>query len=365
MSRQAKRWRIRTAFGAIDDYANFVSGFNVEYLVIGGGGAGASTPGMDAAGGGGAGGYRTNVAGQLSGRNTSAESSLLALFSVAYSIQVGVGGISGAAEGVGGYRIGGAGGASTFNTITAIGGAGGAPIQSTPPTGGSGGGGAVFAASYPTISITQAGGNGAAAQGFNGGSASNNVTFVDNSDGLTKNDPTYTCGGGGGGAGAAGGNGNNAVAGAGGAGISSNITGTAIVRAGGGGGTGGNSRVAPSTSLWGASGGSGGGGTGGIANQVSPFSAYVLATAGQNNTGGGGGSTHTWAINGTWTAAAKRGGHGVVILRYPAVYTLTLSSSTISVSTATINISGVDYKVSTFTLAAGATASGTGTVTWS
>jgi hypothetical protein len=35
------------------------------------------------------------------------------------------------------------------------------------------------------------------------------------------------------------------------------------------------------------------------------------------------------------------------------------------VSTATINISGVDYKVSTFTLAAGATASGTGTVTWS
>ena len=101
-----------------------------------------------------------------------------------------------------------------------------------------------------------------------------------------------------GGAGGAGGSGQSAGsnAGNGGAGLSSSITGTAVLRGGGGGGGGG---------------GTGAGGTGG---------GGAKNVAGTINTGGGGGG------NTGGGGSAGGGGSGVVILRYPGDYTITVDA---------------------------------------
>ena len=155
--------------------------FNVEYLVIGGGGAGQL-------GGGGAGGYRT-----ATGHAVTAQ---------AYTITVGSGGTSGS-SGVN----------SVFDSITADGGGNGGTNSSVGGNGGSGGGGGVGGG------IDRAGGTASSGQGFDGG------TYL-NAWGFTPD------GGGGGGAGELG---NADANGAGGDGLSSSITGSAVTRGGGGG----------------------------------------------------------------------------------------------------------------------------------
>jgi len=236
-----------------------VTGFDVSYLVIAGGGGGGD------GGGGGAGGYRCSVPGELSGRNSTAESLFSASLNTNYSVTVGAGGAA--------YT--GSGNDSVFSTITSTGGGRGTytPFGNNAASGGSGGG----AYSNGT------GGAGTAGQGFDGGNG-NNIT---------------ASGAGGGGAGAAGQTTPSTnVGGNGGTGISSSITGSAVTRAGGGGGAGNNT---------GGTGGAGGGGNGGVAPNY-------IGTSGTANTGGGGG------------VVTGAGGSGVVILRYPDSRTITIGA---------------------------------------
>jgi hypothetical protein len=119
----------------------------------------------------------------------------------------------------------------------------------------------------------------------------------------------------------------------GGDGISNSITGTATTYAGGGGGgifTGG-----PTAGT----GGAGGGGNGSVAGSN--------ATSGLANYGGGGGGS------GSSVGTVGAGGAGVVILKYSASFTATVSGGLTSSTPAP---SG-GYKITTFT-------AGTGTVTF-
>jgi len=184
---------------------------------------------------------------------------------------------------------------SVFSTLTAVGGgrAGyrGTGDPATFETGGNGGSGG-GAASI----VGRAGGTATAGQGFDGGTGSQGANF-----------PSTYKGGGGGGASEAGNTNGN---GHGGDGKSSSITGVATTYAGGGGAAAGSgTSTLP--------GGSGGGGDEG--------------DAGTANTGGGGGARNT-------------GGSGIVIVRYPNTYTITVGAGLTS-STAT---DGSD-KVTTFT----------------
>ena len=177
-------------------------GFEVEYLLIGGGGAGGSTvtgdDGVDGTGGGGAGGL---VEGTISLANQS------------YAISVGAGG-SGATRGV---VRGQNGGNTTLSTFTALGGGGGGGYGLTGSTGGSGGGGGGRSST--------AGGSATSGQGFAGGNAQ------------SGNTTGQAAGGGGGGAGAAGQSGDALENGGdGGIGKTSTITGQSFYYAGGGGG---------------------------------------------------------------------------------------------------------------------------------
>ncbi len=231
---------------------NAPEGSKLEYLVIAGGGGAGGSSGAP----GGAGGYRTNVPGQLSGRNSAAEADLLAQVQ-SYSVVVGDGGL-GWAPNVGSLQ----GQNSSFGGIVSLGGG------RSSNSGGSGGG------------AGQSGspGSGTAGQGFDGGAAGSSG------------------GGGGGGAGANGTAGSGGVGGNGGSGISSNITGTAIIRAGGGGAGAGTTP---------GQGGAGGGGNGGVGGGGFHF--------GQANTGGGAGSPYTVVPD---TPERAKGGSGIVIVRY-------------------------------------------------
>lgn len=125
----------------------------IDYLLIGGGGAGGSVNnaltnrGFDYAGGGGAGGY-------ISG------STLLSSRIQPYSFNVGKGGTSGGTNANGNN-----GGDTTFLGQTANGGGGGAGVNSNGLDGGSGGGGDIYFLS-PKL-----GGSGSIGQGYNGGNA--------------------------------------------------------------------------------------------------------------------------------------------------------------------------------------------------
>ena len=278
--------------------ANFVVSStlsDVEYLIIAGGGSGATY-----GAGGGAGGYRSSVTGQASGGGASAESKMT-LNAGTYGVVVGAG-ASGAAQGAG---LSTNGNNSVFNSITSIGGGGGGLHNPN-----SGGSGSNAGSNNNNDRIGRAGGSsggsgrnaqaptGATAnQGTNGGAgASDTGSAGDNSAGGNPK------GGGGGGAGTAGANGNTgsgASGGNGGNGVSSNITGSAVTRGGGGGGA--------SVNGSGGSGGSGGGGNGGSSNTTNNND-----TGHQNGdpfTGGGGGGRGSLG-NGT------NGGSGIVIIRY-------------------------------------------------
>lgn len=277
-------------------YAEYYNGSNwipittpsvvaVEYLTIAGGaggGGGADAGSQRGAGGGGAGGYLTSTTQIVAGAN--------------YTVTVGSGGAAGT-TGVSGTQ-GSAGGSSVFGAISTTGGGGGGQAGGgSAANGGSGGGGG---------SLNGAKGTGTAPQGNDGGNAG---TGIENA------------GAGGGGAGAAAASTTtNSTGTAGGAGLASSITGSSVTRAGGGGGAGGGTAGA---------GGTGGGGNGATSSAGS--------SAGSANTGGGGGGGYT-GVN------ASAGGSGVVILKYPSSYTLTIGAGL----TASTTTSG-SFKITTFT----------------
>ena len=185
--------------------------------------------------------------------------------------------------------VGGSGANSIFSTITSAGGGGAGSRSASPRDGIAGGSGG--------------GGGGACTSTIPGGAGNTPpVTPAQGSSGGSSNGPTGThAGGGGGGATAVGANApgaNCASAGNGGAGATSSITASPVARSGGGGGSG---RTSPGSSP-GGTGGTGGGGTGeGCGTSVS---------AGTTNTGGGGGGAEFLGNNG------GNGGSGVVIIRY-------------------------------------------------
>jgi len=272
----------------------------IEYLVIGGGAGGGERFSGYASGAGGAGGYRSNVVGQLSGGSTTAEPSLRLNVNASYAVIVGAGGVGGTFDGDAGTL----GSRSVFHVITSQGG-GTCRLNGTTDfsQGGSGGGGAGGS--------SQLGGKGITGEGTIGG------TSIGGSTG----------GGGGGGAGAQGPTVTSGAGAAGGAGLSSTITGSSVFRGGGGGGG--------ANSGSGGAGGAGGGGAGSLS---------TTATSGTVNTGGGGG--------GTAGGNGGAGGSGIVILRYPSQYTITIGAG-LTGTTATVGAT----KVTTFT-------AGTGNVSW-
>jgi hypothetical protein len=232
--------------------------YEVEYLVVGGGGSGASDgAGAWGAGAGGAGGFITGAGLAVSGTET---------------IVVGAGGAAVAAN-----NHGLDGGISSLTndgaTITATGGGGGGEhgTGTGGRAGGSGGGGGYDSG---------AGGAGIAGQGHDGGVASTGGVFE---------------GGGGGGATE---DGNADALYEGGDGLSSALTGETIWYAGGGGGGVGSVAVPHP-------GGTGGGGAGGTDS-----AAGVSGTASTGGGGGGGGS------GGAGFYIGGSGGSGVVIVKF-------------------------------------------------
>ena len=241
-----------------------------EYLVIAGGGGGSA--GGSRGGGAGAGGYRTNVVGQLSGGGSASEATLT-LGVAAYTITVGAGGAGASTDDADGIQ----GSDSSIGSANIISLGGGKAAIGGGVSGGSGSG-----ASGSVYSLV--GGSGTAGQGSAGG----NATVVN----------PYA-GGGGGGAGSVGVSYSGSQSGAGGAGQSSSITGTSLIRAGGGGG------AATSQGAVRGLGGIGGGGNGAAVGS--------LATSGTANTGSGGGSSEN---SNPPPVPAGSGGSGIVIVRY-------------------------------------------------
>ena len=257
----------------------FTQSFSADFLVVAGG-AGATS---DISGGGGAGGLRTSY-GSTSGGGAVAESSLNIITNTNYNVTIGAGGAGIASQNVPATLNG---SNSQFDSITSIGGGGPSRAGVDAASGGSGGGVArshqgVYSAAPGTVG-----------QGFAGGP-----------------DADAVAGAGGGGAGAAGsaasGGSNPSTGGAGGNGLAVSITGSSVTYAGGGGGGG--------YYTSGGIGGTGGGGNGGSGN------ANNNATNGVANTGGGAGGGEQNAT------AARSGGSGVVILRYPNTYTINIGS---------------------------------------
>jgi len=235
--------------------------FDVDYLVIAGGGAGAGSStgytGGRAGGGGGAGGFRTDTGHAVS--------------SQAYSITVGAGGdgtYGGTAEDFTGDD-------SVFDTITSLGGGRGGFAGGGGGDGGSGGGAGRNSAD---------GGDGTVGQGNDGGGGAIS-TILD------------AGAGGGGGKGATGQTGTTSYGGDGGDGIQSSLTGSAIYYGGGGGGA-----------RYNGNGGTGGLG-GGADGRSNPGDGYHATP----NTGGGGGGAVT-RYEGNKNGGD--GGSGIVIISY-------------------------------------------------
>ena len=243
---------------------------SVDYLVIGGGGAGgiatyATTQWGtgDAGGGGGAGGYR---------------------YETGYSLAAGTYTIGIGAGGVGGTRsvVATQGGDTSFGSITTMTGGGlgmGPGSNAAQADGGSGGGGS--AGSYVTAGDTDD-----ASYGYAGGHG---------------NGASYQSGGGGGGSAAVGANAGSNSPGAGGSSTANSITGSSVDRAGGGGGGMGFSHGV------GCAGGQGGAGGGGGATAGQCNTDTTDATDGTGS--GGGGGSHD--------GSGGDGGDGIVIIRRP------------------------------------------------
>ena len=271
-----------------------MANFNIDYLVVAGGGSGGSTGDNIGAGGGGAGGFITSWSGGSGGGQVS-QPTLTKSTQVPYTVTVGSGGIAPTAyydgNGTGGGR-GLNGTASIFDSVSATGGGGGGGggsgnLQIAGGDGGSGGGGASYYTGGKGNNI------GSPVQGFDGGTAS----------GVTGG---YRIASGGGGAGSAGNNGGTSTSGTigqGGSGMSyasgsASITNLSATYAGGGGG-------GTGTGTQSVAGGNDGGGDGGAWKGTS----NPAATNGANTGSGGGGGAG-------WGGQGGNGGSGVVILRY-------------------------------------------------
>jgi hypothetical protein len=276
--------------------------FGADFLVVaGGGGSEGTTSCCVGHGGGGAGGLRTSF-GSTSGGGSSNESKFSVNLSTPYTVTIGAGG-NGANNGSD----------SLFGSITSTGGGYGGYFNGSgiPATSGGSGGGGI---SFGTSSLT--GGSGTVNQGFAGGNGVN-----------TSN----TAAAGGGGAAAVGGNGgtgSGVAGGAGGDGVQSSINGTPTYYAGGGGG----SVRSNASGGSGGPGGQGGGGNG--TNQDGSGGTNGTANTGGGAGGGPGGNSTTNLI----------GGSGIVILRYPNTYTITVGAGLTSSTTT----DGSD-KITTFT----------------
>lgn len=263
----------------------------VEYLVIAGGGGSRGTNTGNSPDYGRGGGGAGGYRSSVSGESSGGGASAESVFEADLDTAYTV------TVGAGGNDTNGSN--SVFSTITSIGGG------FIGDNGGSGGG-ADWTDGSP--------GNGTSGQGFSGGA-----------------NHAQSLSGGGGGAGEAGSTDAN---GYGGDGVSSSITGSAVFRAGGGGG--GGAGVG--------SGGNGGGGDGGADGGDNDGENGVA------NTGGGAGGGYT---DGPGTTDGGNGGSGVVILRYPSDYTITIGAG-LTGSETTVGAN----KVATIT-------AGTGNVSWS
>jgi hypothetical protein len=253
-----------------------------QYLVIAGGGGGGSN--NTAGGGGGAGGYRSSMIGELSGANSSPESTLSFASGPSYTVTIGGGGGGGnSSPGTSGTASSIIGGAIS---ITSAGGGGGG--QGNGVAGGSGGGG-----------------NGQTAAGITGGSGTS-LQGLAGGNGL-QTSVNYSAGGGGG-AGAIGSTAISQYGGNGGAGQTSYLVGMPIVRAGGGGGANTNDPAGPQSIAGGT--GAAGGGNGGRGSNS--FGQTGFAATANSGSGGGGGATHT----GVAVYAGGAGGSGIVIIKY-------------------------------------------------
>lgn len=257
---------------------------SVGFLVIAGGGGTTNI-----SGGGGAGGYRTSVG--TSGGGGATENPQLLLTLTEYAVTVGAGGAIGEFN-----QTGFPGSNSIFNSVTSIGGGGGGTRFSSTSSrmnGGSGGGGTSFNGSMT-------GGSATVGQGFKGGNSTSPGDF-------------YTQAGGGGAASAGVDvTGNTLVTGSlGGNGVSSDITGSAVFRAGGGSGL-----------------GMGSASSGGTRGEI--FGG-TLADNGAPNTGAGAGGAN---------GDPRTGGSGLVILRYPSQNSIQLGAG-LSGSTAVVGLNKV------------------------
>ena len=307
------------------DYA--IDPLIVDYLVVAGGGSSGAAGG----GAGGGGGLRTSY-GSVTGGGGVAESALNLTAGTSYTWNVGAGG-----AGVVHANPGNPGSNSVFSTITSTGGGFGGSYNTGygGGTGGSGGGAGNSAASTSTFGAIVS-----PTQGYVGGYKS-----------VGSGGPNYVTAGGGGAGGAAGNVTQNTTPSDGGVGLAVNIlnstnaatasvgevSGSDVYYAGGGGGASGTAGQP-----FGA--GGLGGGTNGAAG--CPGTAPLAGVA---NTGGGNGGT-----GGCPSAYSTGGGSGVIILRYPSVYTATVTGTQASGSPFTEGTN----KVSVFT-------AGTGTVTFS
>ncbi len=291
-----------------------IPSYDIEYLVVAGGGGGAGTY---VGAGGGAGGLRTSY-GSTSGGGASAESNFTVTTSVVYSITVGAGGAGGPVPGSNGEGSTGTSGNDSsvqgtgITTVTSIaGGGGGAYNGGSGLTGGSGGGGA-------HNTNTDNGGDGTSGQGYDGGRG--------------YSSPPYS--GGGGGAAAVGG---SASAGStdGGNGLAVNILSTSNATTStvgevnssnvyfAGGGAGANYvGASPNTT-----------GTGGLGGGGDQSTSYGQGDDGAANSGGGGAASERGSTGDTKYAGGA-GGSGVVILRVPTSnYSGTYTGSSVDVYT--------------------------------
>jgi hypothetical protein len=275
--------------------------FNIEYLVIGGGGGGGIGGSGFGGGGGGAGGY-------LTANTLTSNISIRAVTN--YTVTIGAGGSSAAN-----------GSPSIFSTVTSIGGGRGASVAPAVENGAPGGSGGGAASTSPGQGVGS-GGSGISGQGNSGGGGT-----------PYSGDPSLQSGAGGG-AGAVGQAASPTASANGGDGLSSSITGSSVTRAGGGGGS---TFNRPAGGL----GGAGGGGNGGKWPGV--------GDSGTVNTGGGGGGLNSPS------SAGGGGGSGIVILAHSNAYTNAVVSAGLTYTVNTTSRPG--FLVYSFT-------AGTGTVSW-
>ena len=284
---------------------------SIQYLVVGGGGAGGvNLQYNQGSGGGGAGGLRTSFTGDAPGGPGGSTESAVPVGVAGYSVTVG------------------AGGAGTSWPTNAVPGFSGAPSElaynggTIVAEGGGGGGSRAGPQPSPAYRNGANGGSGGGGSGHDGDKGLGNKSIPTGgsvpTQGYPGGDSGSHAGGAGGGAGAAGGGGASGSGGNGGVGKQNSISGAALYYAGGGGGAGGDPASPPRVPSAG-QGGNGGGGRGAYYSptQITPAPRTKQSdnwadngTANAGGGGGGGGPT-------TWGGPGARGGSGIVIITYP------------------------------------------------